>query len=100
MYLSFNDITICLFLLICDFILELFDSVVFFHFILNTYILHLREVFPIQHYAIKFVIDLRHVGGFLWILRFPPQIKLTSTILLTMALDTIYPSPYILIDVH
>ena len=29
-------------------------------------------VYSIQHYVIKFVSDLRHVGGFLQILRFPP----------------------------
>ena len=33
-----------------------------------------------QHYVIKFVSDLRHVGGFLRVLRFPPLIKLTTTI--------------------
>jgi hypothetical protein len=38
------------------------------------------EVYSIQHYVIKFVSDLRHVGGFLRVLRFPPPIKLTSTI--------------------
>ena len=38
------------------------------------------EVYSIQHYVIKFVSDLRQVGGFLWILRFPPPIKLTATI--------------------
>ena len=27
---------------------------------------------------IKFVSDLRQVGGFLWVLRFPPPIKLTA----------------------
>jgi hypothetical protein len=32
------------------------------------------------HYVIKFVSDLRQVGGFLWILQFPPQIKLIATI--------------------
>ena len=32
---------------------------------------------PIQHYVIKFVSDLRQVGGFLRVLRFPPPIKLT-----------------------
>jgi hypothetical protein len=26
----------------------------------------------------KFVSDLRHVGGFLWLLRFPPPIKRTA----------------------
>jgi hypothetical protein len=33
----------------------------------------------VQHYVIKFVSDLRQVGGFLWVLRFPP-IKRTTTI--------------------
>ena len=40
------------------------------------------EVYWIQHYVIKFVSDLRQVGGFFRILRFTPSIKLTSTILL------------------
>jgi hypothetical protein len=35
------------------------------------------EVYSIQHYVIKFVSDLRQVGGFLW---FPPPIKLIVTI--------------------
>jgi hypothetical protein len=34
----------------------------------------------VQHYAIKFVSDMRQVGGFLRVLRFPPAIKLTATI--------------------
>ena len=34
----------------------------------------------VQHYVIKFVSDLRQVGGFLQVLWFPPQIKLTATI--------------------
>jgi len=38
------------------------------------------EVYSIQYYVIKFVVDLRQVGGFLMILRFPPPIKLTATI--------------------
>jgi len=33
-------------------------------------------------YVIKFVSDLRQVGGFLRILRFLPPMKLTATILL------------------
>jgi hypothetical protein len=37
-------------------------------------------VYLIQHYVIKFVSDLRQVGGFLWVLRFSPPIKLTTTI--------------------
>ena len=42
------------------------------------------EVYSIQHYVIKFIFsDLPQVGGFLWVLRFPPpEKKLTATILL------------------
>ena len=39
-----------------------------------------RVVYLIQYYVIKFVSDLRQVGGFLWVLLFPPQIKLTAMI--------------------
>jgi hypothetical protein len=35
------------------------------------------DVYSTQHYLIKFVSDLRQVGGFL---RFPPPLKLTATI--------------------
>ena len=38
------------------------------------------EVYSIQHYVLKFVSDLRQVGSFLRVLRFPPPIKLTATI--------------------
>jgi hypothetical protein len=38
------------------------------------------EVYSIQHYVIKFVSDLRQVSCFLQIFRFPPPIKLTTTI--------------------
>ena len=38
------------------------------------------EVYSMQHYVIQFVSDLRQVGGFLRVLRFPPPIKLTATI--------------------
>ena len=34
------------------------------------------DVYLIQHYVIKFVSDLRQVGGFLRIILFPPPIKL------------------------
>jgi len=34
----------------------------------------------VQHNVIKFVSDLRQVDGFLRVLRFPPPIKLTTTI--------------------
>ena len=33
-----------------------------------------------KHYVIKFVNDLRQIGGFLRVLRFTPPIKLTATI--------------------
>jgi hypothetical protein len=36
----------------------------------------------IQYYVIKYVSDLRKVGGFLRVLQFPPSIKLTATILM------------------
>jgi hypothetical protein len=38
------------------------------------------DVYSIQHYVINFVSDLRKVGGFLWVLQFPPSIKLIATI--------------------
>jgi hypothetical protein len=38
------------------------------------------EVYSIQHYVIKFASDLRQVGGFLQVLRFPPPVNLTTTI--------------------
>ena len=51
------------------------------------------EVYLIQHYVIKFVIDLRQVSGFLRVLRFPPPIKTDShditEILLKVELNTI-----------
>ena len=31
-----------------------------------------------QQFFVKFVSDLRQVSGFLWVLRFPPPIKLTA----------------------
>jgi len=34
----------------------------------------------VQQYVIKFVSNLRQVGGFLWVLWFPPPIKLAATI--------------------
>jgi len=41
---------------------------------------HLSCQKTIPHYVIQFVSDLRQVSGFLRVLRFPPPIKLTSTI--------------------
>ena len=36
------------------------------------------EVYSIQHYVIKFVHDLRQVGGFFRVLRLPPPVLLTD----------------------
>ena len=66
----------------------------------------LVEVYSIQHYVIKFVSDLRQVGGFLRVLRFPPSIKLTATIyllteiLLKVALDTITQTFCLIVGVY
>jgi len=38
------------------------------------------ELYSIQHYVIKFVSDMRQIGGFLRVLPFSPPIKLTATI--------------------
>ena len=38
------------------------------------------ELYLIQQYVIKFVSDMRQVGGFLLQLWFPPSIELTATI--------------------
>ena len=38
------------------------------------------RVYSIQHYVIKFVSDLRQVGGFPQVHLFPSPIKLTATI--------------------
>jgi len=55
------------------------------------------EVYLMQHYVIKFVSDLRQVGGFLLVLRFPPPVKLTrhdiTEILLKVALSIITLTP-------
>jgi hypothetical protein len=38
------------------------------------------QMYSIQHYVIKFASDFRQVSDFLWVLQFPPPIKLTATI--------------------
>jgi hypothetical protein len=51
------------------------------------------EVYSIQHYVVNFVSDMRQVGVFLRILRFPPPIKIDchniAEILLKVVLITI-----------
>ena len=51
------------------------------------------EVYPIQNYVIKCVSDLRQVGGFLRVFRFPP-INQTDRhdILLKVSINTILPN--------
>jgi hypothetical protein len=46
------------------------------------------EAYSIQNYVIKFVSDLRQVGGFPRVYRFPPPIKLTK-IFLKVVLSTV-----------
>ena len=52
------------------------------------------EVYSIQHYVIKFVSDLRQVGGFLQVLQFPPPLTSDRNdvieILLRVALSTMH----------
>jgi hypothetical protein len=43
------------------------------------------EVCLIKHYEIKFVSNLGLIGGFLWVLWFPPPIKLTAMIVIAEA---------------
>ena len=38
------------------------------------------EVYSMQHYVIRFVSDLRHIGGFPEVIQFHPPIKLTTMI--------------------
>ena len=64
----------------------IFCSLSFIEYIMNEDMQCLNWLpFPnnsIQHYVTKFVSDLRRVGGFLRVLRFPTRIQLTATILL------------------
>ena len=52
---------------------------VFIYYFAYTETSRSDEVHSIQQYAIKFVSDIRQVGGFLRVLWFPPPIKLTAT---------------------
>ena len=47
---------------------------------ITTNVVSLNPTLVIPHYVIKFVSDLRQVGGFLHVLLFPPPIKLTVKI--------------------
>ena len=47
---------------------------------ITTNVVSLNPTQAKQHYVIKFVSDLREVGGFLLVLRFPPTTKLIATI--------------------
>jgi hypothetical protein len=49
---------------------------------LNTFLISFQTVNSIQHYVIKFVSNLRQIGGVLRVPLFPPPIKLTATIYL------------------
>ena len=47
------------------------------------------HVYSMQHYVVKIVSYSRQVGGFLWVLQFPPPIKLTATICCWMSIGTL-----------
>jgi hypothetical protein len=51
-----------------------------YHHLRCEFQFHSGEMYSIQHYVIKFVIDLRQFGGFFRVIRFPPPIKLIATI--------------------
>ena len=53
------------------------------------------EVYSIQNCVIKFVSDLRQIGGFLQVLRFPPPIKLTAMIITEILLRKLNTEPSI-----
>ena len=48
------------------------------------------EIYLIQHHVIKFVSDLRQVGGFLRVFRFPPPIKLRDDFFFSYLTDFSY----------
>ena len=51
------------------------------------------DVYSIQHLVIKFVSDVRQVSGFLPVLRFPPPIKRTATLLLKYCWNVRFNTP-------
>ena len=55
------------------------------------------KVYFIQHYVIKFISDLRHVDGFLWVLRYTNKTDYhdITEILLKVALNTVTLTPYL-----
>ena len=53
-------------------------AVIFYNNILSYFITSILE----SLYVIKFTSELRQVSSFLWVLRFPPPIKLTAIIYL------------------
>ena len=44
--------------------------------VVSSNLVQAQLVYSIQHYGIKFIIDLRQVGGLPWVLLFPPPVKL------------------------
>jgi hypothetical protein len=67
-----------------DFFQTVFSFKIVLTYLFLTYSMEIQlfhgEVYSIQHYVMKFVNDLRQVGGFPRVLRFSPPIKRTSTI--------------------
>jgi len=56
-------------------------STIYLHFVATLHCeFESRSGRGVQFYVIKFVCDMRQVGGFLRVLRFPPSINLIATI--------------------
>jgi hypothetical protein len=92
---------VCMFVCFCFFVFDLFVCLFLLDLQLPILLVPITikvvssnpvhgRVYSIQNYVIKFVSDLRQVGGFLRILRFPPPIKLTTTIFFCFYLYSTY----------
>ena len=57
-------------------------AISFYHHLRCEFEYRSSQVYTIHYYVMKFVSDLRQVGGFLRVFRFPPPIKLTAMIYL------------------
>ena len=87
---KFSFSWVILIMLLCEIIHDYYENMSF-NLIYETNLtnLFMEQTYSIQHYVIQFFSDMRQVGGFLRVLRFPPPIKLTATILLKVALNSI-----------
>ena len=64
-----------------------------------------NSLYKSSPYRVKFDSDMRQVGGFLWVLRCSPPVKLTTTIYLKSisvesGIKHHNPNPYSLVHIH